>query len=223
MVRSNLIICCASERSMHYAWLDGDPLRNWDLYLAPYRRVLPAHHHDIPTGGIINAKKFVMLHDLLTRNHWWRDYRNVMLVDEDIFAMPETWSRFFEWTDQLDDMTMAAPALTPNSVSSHSVTVQQPGCHVRRVSFIESMMPCFRAETLALLLPTFLADPSGFGWGIDYAWAKLLDYRGIYIVDATPVTHWRPNVYDRSYWPEAEDVLAKYQAERIEQTYEIVR
>ena len=209
---------------MHYAWLDGDPHRNWDLYLAPYRRVLSAHPHVIPTGRIRDAKKFIVLDSLLTRSRWWHRYRNVMLVDEDIFAMPETWSRFFDWTDQFDDMTMAAPALTPNSVSSHPVTVQQPGCCVRRVSFIESMMPCFRTKTLEMLLPTFLADPTGSGWGIDYAWAKLLDYRGIYVVDATPVTHWRPNAHDRSYWPEANAVLTRYQAEqKLELTFEVVR
>jgi hypothetical protein len=223
MTRNNLMICCASERSMHYAWLDGDrDHRNWDLYLAPYRPVLPAYSHDIKTDQIRYAKKFSALHDLLTRDQWWRDYRNVMLVDEDVFAMPGTWSRFFDVADTLD-MTMAAPALTPNSVHSHPVTVQQPGCRMRRVSFIESMMPCFRADTLSTLLPTFMADPTGAGWGLDYVWAKLLDYRGIYVIDETPVTHWRPNVYDRSYWPETDAVLAKFDARMIEQTYEVFR
>src|ERR1035437_1814989 len=86
--RNNLIICCASERSMHYAWLDGDPDRNWDLFVSPYRDVLPAHgHHDIQTGKIRSAKKFAALYDLLTQAEFWRGYRNVMLVDEDIFAM----------------------------------------------------------------------------------------------------------------------------------------
>src|ERR1035437_8200824 len=153
MTRNNLIICCASERSMHYAWLDGDPMRNWDLFVSPYRLVLHSPtHHDIQTGKIRSTKKFAALHDLLTQGQWWRSYRNVMLVDEDIFAMPRTWSRFFDLTDPLD-MTMAAPALTPNSIASHPVTVQQPGCRMRRVSFIESMMPCFRDHILATLLP----------------------------------------------------------------------
>jgi hypothetical protein len=205
---------------MHYAWLDGDPDRNWDLFVSPYRDVLPAHgHHDIQTGKIRSAKKFAALYDLLTQAEFWRGYRNVMLVDEDIFAMPGTWSRFFDRADTLD-MTMAAPALTPNSIYSHPVTVQQPGCCVRRVSFIESMMPCFRANTLQMLLPTFLADPTGAGWGLDYVWAKLLDYSGIYIIDETPVTHWRPSVHTQNNWPDAEAVLAKFNASRIEQTYE---
>lgn len=219
MKRNNLMICSASEKSMHHVWLDGDRDRNWDLYLSPFRSVQPVD--DVKIGKIRTAKKFTALHELLMEDPWWRDYRNVMLVDEDVFAMPETWSRFFDWTDKLDDMTIAAPALTPNSIHSHPVTVQVPGCSVRRVSFIESMMPCFRVETLEQLLPTFLADPTGIGWGLDYAWAKLLDYRGIYVVDATPVTHWRPNIHERNNWPEVETVLKMYQAELIEQTYEV--
>ena len=207
---------------MHYAWLDGDLDRNWDLFVSPYRNVLPAYgHHDIQTGKIRSAKKFAALHELLTQDEWWSNYRNVMLVDEDIFAMPETWSRFFDIADTLP-ITMAAPALTPNSIASHPVTVQQPGCCVRRVSFIESMMPCFRVNTLAALLPTFTADPTGVGWGLDYVWAKLVEYHGIYVVDATPVTHWRPSVYTENNWPDAEAVMAKYNAPKIEQTYEVL-
>ena len=222
MTRNNLIICCASERSMHYAWLDGDPDRNWDLFVSPYRLVLHSPtHHDVKLGPIRSAKKFAALHELLTQDEWWRGYRNIMLVDEDIFAMPGTWSHFFDRADTLP-MAMAAPALTPNSIASHPVMVQRPGCGVRRVSFIESMMPCFRVNTLALLLPTFMADPTGAGWGIDYVWAKLLDYRGIYVIDETPVTHWRPSVHTQNNWPDAEVVMVKYNAPRIEETYECI-
>lgn len=226
MPRSNLIICRASERSQHYAWLDGDALwRNWDLYVLPYRAVLPAFGHDegVAVGRVVSGNKFTALHDFLMYDRSWYRYRNIMLADEDVFAMPGTWSRFFDLVDALPLMTMAAPALTANSVSSHGITVQRPGCSVRRVSFIEGMVPCFKPDVLDLLLPTFLADPTGCGWGIDYAWAKLLNYQGIYIVDATPVTHWRPNVHDRSYWPEANAVLERYHAtDRLEQTYEVV-
>jgi hypothetical protein len=209
---------------MHYAWLDGDPQRNWDLCLSPYRPIRPAYSHDsIQTYGLRTEPKFAALHDLLTQNTWWHSYRNVMLVDEDVFAMPQTWSRFFDWMDRILAAEMAAPALTPNSIFSHPVTVQQFNSRVRRVSFIEGMMPCFRARTLKQMLPTFLADPTGMGWGIDYVWPKLLDYKGIYVVDDTPVTHWRPGTYTRSYWPEVEAVLKKYDAEdRPEVTYEVV-
>lgn len=221
--RNNLIICSAGSRSLHHTWIDGDAQRNWDLYLLPYQTFSIPNQRDIKIGAVTSDPKYAAYHSLLTRNPWWSKYHNVMLVDEDIFAMPGTWSRFFDCMDGLPAL-MAAPALTPNSIFSHPVTVQQPGSHVRRVSFIEGMMPCFRSDVLWQLLPTFLADPTGMGWGIDYVWPKLLDYRDIYVVDATPVTHWRPATYTRSYWPEVEAVLKMYHAEdRPEVTYEIVQ
>jgi hypothetical protein len=208
MKRNNLMICSASDRSLHHTWLDGDLQRNWDLYLSPYRPMTSQQTHAVPIGKVRDKPKFAALHDLLTEDQWWRGYNNVMLVDEDIFAMPGTWSRFFDATDMQLNVSMSAPALTANSIFSHPVTVQQPGCRVRRVSFIEGMMPSFRVKTLEQLLPTFLESPGG--WGIDYLWAHLLDYKGMYIIDATPVTHWRPSVHTKNYGGEMNALLAKF-------------
>jgi hypothetical protein len=215
------MICSASDRSLHHTWLDGDPKRNWDLYLSPYRPLSIAQPPDVSVGPLRDKQKFAALHDLLTEDQWWREYNNVMLVDEDIFAMPGTWSRFFDWTDRLD-MRMMAPSLTANSIFSHPVTVQQPGHAVRRVSFIEIMMPSFRVDTLDLLLPTFALSPSGMGWGLDYLWAHLLDYSGIYIIDETPVTHWRPSAHTKNYGDEMNALLAKYHVRATEETFEVV-
>src|ERR1019366_6823014 len=54
----NLIICSASERSLHQVWLDGDPNRNWDLYLSPYRALAPRQSPDIEIGKIRSGPKF---------------------------------------------------------------------------------------------------------------------------------------------------------------------
>ncbi len=219
--RNNLMICSASDRSLHHTWLDGDPNRNWDLHLMPYRALSAPQPPDITVDAVVTEQKYAAYYTLLTESRWWRDYRNIMLVDEDIFAMPGTWSRFFDWSDKVN-AALSAPALTPNSIFSHPVTVQQPGCVARRTSFVESMMPCFRVGTLTALLPSFTADPTGMGWGLDYAWAKLLNYAGIYVIDATPVTHWRPGTHTRSYWPEVQTVLTKFNAQIVEKTYEVI-
>lgn len=220
--RANLIICCASERSLHQVWLDGDPQRNWDLCVIPFRPLAPRQSTGIMITPITNELKFAAFHTLLTKNNWWRAYKRIALADEDIFAMPKTWSLFFDFVEQLD-AGLSAPALTPNSLFSHPVTVRQRGCLAHRTNFVEGMMPCFRVDVLDKLLYTFTADPSGAGWGLEYAWSKVLDNKGIYIVDATPVTHWRPGAYTRSYMPEVNAVIAKFGASPVETIYEFIR
>lgn len=221
--RENLIIVSASERSQHYAWLDGDPSRNWDLTVLPYRDVLPPVGHDVYTQPVTQLKKFAGLHECLSRSAFWKSYAAILLIDEDLFAMPGTFSRFFQIVDQIKDFQLGAPALTPNSIAGHAICVQNPISRWRRVSFVESMMPCFTPEILEDLLPTFIAEETGVGWGLDLVWPKLLNYRGIYIIDETPVTHWRPALYTRSYMPEVRGVMQKYDAQWLQHTYEYVR
>jgi hypothetical protein len=54
------------------------------------------------------------------------------------------------------------------------------------------MMPCFRSDILSNLLHTLDLTPSGFGFGLDFLWPKLLAYSGVFIVDETAVLHTRP-------------------------------
>ena len=83
-------------------------------------------------------------------------------------------------------------------------------------------MPSLRVDTLSKLLPTFLESPGG--WGIDYLWAHLLSYKGMYIIDTTPVTHWRPSVHTKNYGGEMNALLAKFGVTKWpEVTYEIVQ
>ena len=52
------------------------------------------------------------------------------------------------------------------------------------------MMPVFSHEGLRRLEGTFVESQSG--WGLDYVWASLLDYRRMGVVDAVLAGHRRP-------------------------------
>ena len=62
----------------------------------------------------------------------------------------------------------------------------------RRVGFVEIMVPGFSRPVLEQLLPTLDESATGWGWGFDPLWAKLLDHQGLGILDAVPVLHTRP-------------------------------
>jgi hypothetical protein len=54
------------------------------------------------------------------------------------------------------------------------------------------MAPCFTRDSLEKLLPTF--NNSMSGWGIDYAWSRLLGPAGdrVAVIDDVQVLHTRP-------------------------------
>lgn len=191
MARS-LIIVRAGAGSLHPDWLGaGD--RGWDLFVCPYQETGFAADptRNVEVGVVREGAKWTGLRALLAEWRGWRDYDYVMLADDDLSAAPWTWSRFFEIARR-EQAVLAQPALTRDSYFSHLVTVQCPHVTMRRTSFVEIMAPCFRTDALAALLPTFDYTRTGWGWGLDYVWAKALGYKGLLIVDEAPVRHTRP-------------------------------
>lgn len=192
----DLIIVRAGPTSLHNTWLEADPTRSWDLYVCPYQELpAAADVSGVIRGDVIHGPKWTGLRTLLNEWEGWRSYRYIVLADDDLFAMPRTWSRFFE-TAAYCGAKLAAPALTPESVFSHWLMVQNTEFMARQVSFVEIMAPCFRGDILGELMPTLDLTETGWGWGLDILWAKLLSYEGIFIIDQSPVIHPRPLSYN---------------------------
>jgi hypothetical protein len=62
----------------------------------------------------------------------------------------------------------------------------------RWTGFVEIMVPAFSRAALEKLQPTLDLSDTGWGWGLDSLWPKLLDYKNVGIIDGTPVVHTRP-------------------------------
>jgi hypothetical protein len=54
------------------------------------------------------------------------------------------------------------------------------------------MIPGFSKPALEMLLPTLDLTETGWGWGLDSVWPKLLDYENVGIIDGITVNHTRP-------------------------------
>jgi hypothetical protein len=216
-MKRNLIIVCAGRSSKHRTWLTEDPNRNWDLYVCPFVEIPPTTGNGVTTGSsFYTGFQFAALSALLDTWRGWESYRYIVLADDDLIVPPGTWSKFFARV-VCYHAALSAPALTPDSIASHRVTVQRPGARARRVSFVEGMMPCFRVDVLEKLRHTFAETKTGIGYGLDYVWPKLLDYKGIYIIDETPITHprghtSRPEI-DAAALREMAAMLKKYDCE----------
>jgi hypothetical protein len=181
----------AGHESLHRKLILENPNRNWDCCVSWYAPAEPErlaeYYCGTPRSGFSN-KYEGFLEFWEQRPHPWK-YRYVILLDDDIYLAPGELSNFFRLCDGYQ-LYLAQPALrwfTHNTLNS---LVRNPVCSLRRVSFVEVMAPCFSAAALENLLHTFNWTKST--WGIDWAWACLLQgQESLYVVDAVSMAHTR--------------------------------
>jgi hypothetical protein len=190
-VRQHLVIARVGRRSLHRFWVDPAKERSWDLYLCPFQEVEAASDVECTIGDVLPGPKWEGIRALLNSWNGWRDYEYIWLPDDDIFSNQDDINAVFRCGAALN-FDLFAPALHENSYYAHYITMANQSFFARRVGFVEIMVPCFRRETLERLLPTLELSTTGWGWGLDSVWPKLLGYEGLGILDGVSVLHTRP-------------------------------
>jgi hypothetical protein len=187
----NLVLVRAGSGSLHPSWIDRGKPRDWDLHLIPYQDVAPHPDGEYTVGDVIPGPKWSGIREALKAWDEWRNYEYVWMPDDDIFASQDTISRLFEVARRAN-LDLFAPALHEASYYAHFITMRNPGFFGRWTGFVEIMVPGFSRAALERVVPTLDLSETGWGWGLDSVWPKLLDYRNVGIIDATPVVHTRP-------------------------------
>lgn len=190
----HLMVLRANEHSLHPHWprTPAEP-STWDLCLSWYGAGEPPLDDGAAQFVSVQRtlRKFQALHQLFAPGSplWAYDY--IALPDDDLAMDLATVNRLFEHVRRYR-LELAQPALWHDSVINYPQTRRREDWTVRYVNFVELMMPVFSVAALRACLPTFSANASGFG--VDYAWARLIDPSpsAIGIVDAAPVRHTRP-------------------------------
>jgi hypothetical protein len=214
-MRRHLVIARVGNRSLHALWIDPSRERSWDLYLCPFQKLAAPSDFDGTVGDVISGPKWTGLNTLLKSWNGWRDYEYIWLPDDDIFTNQDDIDALFHFGEALQ-FNLFAPALQENSYYAHYITMRNQSFFARRVGFVEIMVPCFKRETLEQLLPTLDLTTTGWGWGLDSVWPKLLNYEGLGILDGVPVLHTRPvgNFRDpelgRKVMEESDRLLSKF-------------
>ncbi|MDB5929516.1 MAG: hypothetical protein JWR60_1223 [Polaromonas sp.] len=228
MQRQNLIVARVGQNSLHSTWLAPAENRNWDLYLCPYQQLPAASAPDCTLGKVIAGPKWTGLRELLNEWPGWQDYERIWLPDDDILASPDTINRMFSLAEALE-FDLCAPALHEASYYAHYSTMRNRRCFARRTGFVEIMVPCFSTRALKQLLPTLDLSPTGWGWGLDSLWPKLLGYRNIGIIDAATVVHTRPVGLFRDAGlgqrvrAESDRIMEKYNCRQVHQTFAAIQ
>jgi hypothetical protein len=224
MTRPNLIIARVGAQSLHPSWLDNTQARNWDLYLCPYQELGLSAATGCTLGAVIAGAKWSGLRTLLNDWQGWRQYERIWLPDDDLFASQESITRMFELSVALG-LDLCAPALHESSYYAHFSTMRNRRCVARRTGFVEIMAPCFSKDALDTLLPTLDLSPTGWGWGLDSLWPKLLEYRNVGVIDSTPVLHTRPvgqfrdAELGRQVRAESDAIMQTYQCSQVHTTF----
>lgn len=186
----NLVLARVGRNSLHRCWIDPGWPRDWDLYLCPFQEIAPQEGIDCSVGRVIPGPKWSGLRQLLQSWDGWRDYDRIWLPDDDILCTQDSISAMFAAAGALG-FQLFAPALHEASHYAHYIGMRNRSFFARRVGFVEIMVPGFSRAALQQLLPTLALSSTGWGWGLDSLWPKLLDYRDLGIIDGVPVLHTR--------------------------------
>ncbi len=143
------------------------------------------------------------------------DWDYVWFPDDDNDISPRDVERLFELAHK-HDFQLCQPSMSADSTEiGWDVCRHVPGSEARPTNFVEVMCPLFSREALEACRPTF--DVNYSGWGLDFVWPKLLDYKRIGVVDAVQVRHTEPGASPSWKFPngktsreELDETLAKY-------------
>jgi hypothetical protein len=147
--RPYLLFVRAGDKSLHPRLIAEDPQRNWDCcvswYVAPRQEQLAEVYSQ---GGFNKLDGFL---EFWGQYPQARDYRYVMLMDDDVYLRPGELSRFFSLCEHYQTY-LSQPALRWFTHTTLNSLVRNPACVLRRVTFVEVMAPTFSAAALQALV-----------------------------------------------------------------------
>lgn len=209
-----LVFCRAGERSLHRRWLGDPATRGYDVWLDCWcdPAVWSGEAAKVVDGR--GTTKWQRVARLLAEDPAaFAAYDVVWFPDDDLDVDAATVERFLALFRR-HGLALAQPALTDDCFWSHELTVACPAFTLRYTNFVEVMAPAFSREALARCAEALALSKSG--WGLDFAWPRLLgDPRdAIAIVDETPMAHTRPVGGGGSYAEQQADADTKALAGR---------
>lgn len=183
------VIAAVGESSLHRKWINKLP--KFDLHLIVYDDSYEKFKTDSMYVTKAKGYKFTLIHDYLHNRPEIIDlYNYFFMPDDDILINTAGIHKLFRYMQKYN-LAIAQPAIA-NSNYSHHHTLKDPASKIRFTNFVEIMMPCFSKEALIKVLHTFAATKHG--WGIDFHWGKIVEYRrmNMAIIDDIISLHTRP-------------------------------
>lgn len=192
VTQRNLVIVRAGDASLHEQWLTPGAPRTWDLIVSYYGDDPEKFRADALRRIDLKGGKLSACFVLFDENSRLLDaYDYFWVADDDVLTDAVSINRMFALM-KAHGLSLAQPALTPDSYIAHRILVRLPAFILRYTNFVEVMAPCFSAAFLTRVLPTF--EHRVFGRGLDSLWPALLDEPlfKTAVLDAVAMRHTRP-------------------------------
>jgi hypothetical protein len=193
--RRNLVVLCANENSLHTSWQRDIPDRDrsWDLCIAYYGKPETFPPQDFSEYACLQYRqpKFLGLRNLMHQGSVLWNYDYIMFPDDDLQMKWSDLNTVFAICHEYQ-LQLAQPSLDPAGVINYKASTQNSEFLLRFVTMVEIMAPIFSNEALRKCIHTFGYNKTGYG--IDYAWSKLVDgpLTKIAVIDRVSVNHTRP-------------------------------
>ena len=185
----NLVIGVVGDNSQHHTWLDGRSSGAYDVALVYYGNTPDTLAGQAEYFLARRGCKFPLIAEFIeSHREAVSQYDYIWLPDDDIATSPKDLQRLFEIARQYRLM-LAQPAIRSGDVTFRALQ-QAAEFRLRYSPYVEVMCPLMSQAALQATLPTFHQTASG--WGIDWAWTRLVDRRRIAVIDAVGVDHTRP-------------------------------
>jgi hypothetical protein len=194
--RRNLVIATVGDDSQHPSWLAQRDDRSFDVALVYYGGQTNRYRGESDYYSERRGFKFPLISQMLDELGSELDrFDYVWLPDDDIRAATGDVNRLFQIARDYR-LAIAQPGIESGDVSYRALR-QQPNLLLRYTGFVEVMCPLFSRDALGAVRHTFAEVHSG--WGIDWAWTRMVDRRQMAVVDGVGVRHTRPLATGSAY------------------------
>lgn len=183
------VIAAVGQLSLHRKWTDESS--EFDLHLIIYDNSFDIFKNDTPFVIQMKGFKFRLIHNYLAMNiHLIDQYKYFYMPDDDILIDSFNIHKLFAYMEKYK-LAIAQPALS-DSYFTWCHTIRRPETKIHFTNFVEMMQPCFSRHALKKVQFTFIENQSG--WGMDFHWGVLVDYRkmNMAIIDDVVSVHTRP-------------------------------
>jgi len=197
------------KESLHREWLHKKAL--FDLHLIVYDDSYEIYKDDSTFITQSKGQKFKLIYEYLTQHpDLFDQYDYFYCPDDDILINHDQIHRLFNCMFHYK-LDIAQPAIF-NSFWSYPHTAKHSNSILRYTNFVEIMQPCFSRAAIQKVLFTFNENESG--WGIDFHWGKLVNFRkkNMAIIDDVISVHTR--LVRSSHQQELNEYLLKHQLNR---------
>jgi len=223
-----IVIIPCGPTTCHESWINTNS-KNVDFAILWYSDELVPEWIKESSKFIVLDKgsKWTLIRNFLkmtgfNNNSIINNYDYFWMPDDDLLCVKGTVEELVS-TMHKYKLDLAQPSLIDKNVQWKMLLNKDIDKDILYSNFVEIQAPCFSKKGLKKILKTLLDDKIKTGWGLDYIWPVMLNFKGIGIINNVIMEHTRPSKkFDKNYqggqadpFKEFEDNMKRYKIRKF--------